>query len=403
MKKSLILATATLAIAGLALTGCAGGAETGGDVVIGASLPLTGPLQAFGTSLQTGYEKAIAEVNDAGGLEYAGSKHKIVLDVQDNASDATKAGTQAKSLVLDDNAIALLGPATPPLTNAVSAVADQLQVPMISTITPVESWLMGSEKGYTYAWNVFFAETQMTETAFQAAETISTNKKVAILTDTGENLIQENGWTAWAAKYGYDVVYHAEFAPDNTNFSTQVAEAKASGADIVLTNLIPPTAVAFLKEMKAQSYDPQMLVIEKAGNTGGFVEMTGGLGQGVLASNWFAEGMGLPDEQKFIDEFKSKVGGVNSDLGTIVYGYSITKVLLDAIKDAGSTEPQAVNTSISKTDADYPAGHIAFSEKNAAVLPVVQTQWVDANQIMVTNQDGKATKNKITTPVPGLQ
>lgn len=403
-KKTLILATATVAIAGLALSGCSASSDSaGGDIVIGASLPLTGALQAFGTSLQTGYQAAVDEVNNAGGLDFGGSKHKITLDIQDNASDGDKAGTQAKSLVLDDNAVALLGPATPPLSNAVSAVAEQLNVPLINTITPVESWEKGTTSGYKYSWDVFFDENQMTETAFQAANLVSTNKKVAILTDTAENLIQEQGWMQHATDYGYDVVYHSEFAADNTNFSSQVAAAKAAGADIVLSNLIPPTAVALLKEMKAESYDPKLLVIEKAGNTGGFVDLTGGLGQGVLASNWFAEGMGLPQEAEFISKYKETAGGINSNLGTIVYGYSITKVLLDAIKSAGNTEAASVNTAIGKTDADYPAGHIAFNSSNASVMPVIQTQWDNTNQIMVTNQDGKATSNAIVSPVAGLQ
>lgn len=404
MKKSLIpLASATALIAGLTLMSGCSSSGGGGDIVIGASLPLTGSLQAFGTSLQTGYKAAVAEVNKDGGLKVGGTKRKITLKIQDDASDGDKAATQAKSLVLDDGAVALLGPATPPLTNAESAVAEQLKVPLLSTITPTESWLKGTTSGYTYAWDVFFDEDQMTKTAFQAANTISTNKKVAILTDTAENLIQEKGWEKHAKQMGYDVVFHSEFATGNSNFQSQVSGAKAAGAEIVLSNVVPPDGVAMLKEMKAEGYDPKLLVMEKAGNTGGLVKMSGGLAQGILASNWFAAGMGLPREQEFITTYEKTAGGVNSNLGTIVYGYSITKVLLDAMKSAGSTKGAAVNAAIAKTDADYPAGHIAFNTKNVANLPVVQTQWDHTNQVAVTTTTGAATKNKIVTPLAGLK
>ncbi len=406
MKKPILIAAAMVATGALALTGCTatGGDTSGGDpIVIGASLPLTGPLQAFGTSLQTGYEAAVDEVNAAGGLDVGGTAHEVQLVVQDNASDGDKAGEQARSLVLDSGAIALLGPATPPLTIPVSAVAEQLKVPLISTITPIKGWLSGTDAGYAYSWDVFFDEVQMTQTQYQAADLVDTNKKVVIFTDTEEDgPIQGQLWTDNAAEYGYEVAAHIEFPVGNTNFSSQVAEAKASGADIILAQIIPPDGIALLKEMKAQGFDPKLVFMEKAGNTGGFVDITEGLAEGVLAANWFAEGIGTDREAEFIEKFSETAGGINSNLGTIVYGYSIAKVLLDAITAAGSTEADAVNTAIGATDADYPAGRIFFDGDHASALPVVQTQWVGADQVMVLTTDGSAA-SPITAPVPGLQ
>ena len=406
MKKRMLTAAALVATSSLLLAGCAasgGGSAEGETIVIGATLPLTGPLQAFGTSLQTGYETAIDEVNQAGGIDIAGTKHQVELVIQDNASDGDKASEQAKSLVLDSGALALLGPATPPLTIPVSAVAEQLQVPLVSTITPIKGWLSGAGEGYQYSWDAFFDEVQMTETQFQAADLVETNKKVVIFTDTEEDgPIQAALWKANAEKYGYEVVSHIEFPVGNTNFSSQVAEAKASGADMVLAQIIPPDGVALLKEMKTQGYDPALLFMEKAGNTGGYVDITEGLADGVLSANWFAEGMGNDREAEFITNFEEAAGGINSNLGTIVNGYSIAKVLTDAFAAAGSTEAAKVNEAIGKTDAVYPMGPIKFDKDHAAAVKVVQTQWNGKNQILVLNADGEPA-NPIVTPVAGLK
>jgi branched-chain amino acid transport system substrate-binding protein len=404
--KRIKVAAALLAATSLLLSGCAAsdtGSGTGDTITIGASLPLTGPLQAFGTSLQTGYQAAVDEVNAEGGLDFGGAKHQVELVIQDNASDGDKASQQAKSLVLDSGAVALLGPATPPLTIPVSAVAEQLQVPLLSTITPIKGWLSGTKDGYKYSWDTFFDEVQMTQTQYQAADLTATNKKVVIFTDTEEDgPIQAGLWKENATKYGYTVAQHIEFPVGNTNFTSQVKQAKESGADIVLAQIIPPDGVALLKEMKAQGYAPKLLFMEKAGNTGGYVDITEGLADGVLSANWFAEGMGLDREADFITKYTEAAGGKNSNLGTIINGYSIAKVLLDAIKTAGSTEPEAVNTAIGATDATYPMGHIKFDETHAAPINVVQTQWNGKDQILVLTQDGKAA-NPITTPVAGLK
>lgn len=404
MKKSMLATAALVAVSGLVLAGCSASGGTGAEVVIGASLPLTGPLAAFGTNLEAGYKAEIAEVNKAGGLDFGGAKHLVKLVVEDNASDGTKAGTQAKSLVLDNNAIALLGPATPPLTIPVSAVAEQLKVPLVSSITPIKGWLSGTKTGYKYSWDAFFDETQMTQTQFQAANLVTTNKKVVLFTDTEQDgPIQAGLWKANAAKFGYTISAAIEFPVGNTNFQAQVAKAKASGADIVMAQIIPPDGIALLKEMKAQGYDPKMLFMEKAGNTGGFVDMTTGLAQGALAANWYAKGMGLPQEDSFISKYSAQAGGINSNLGCLVAGYSIAKVLTDAIVKAGSTDPEKLNTAIGQTDGNFPVGYIKFGSDHSAALKVVQTQWNGKNQDLVLTVDGTAGPNAIVVPEAGLK
>jgi branched-chain amino acid transport system substrate-binding protein len=210
-------------------------------------------------------------------------------------------------------------------------------------------------------------------------------------------------WEANAPKFGYTIVAHETFAVDNANFSSQVADAKAKGADIVISQVIPPEAIGILKEMKAQGYDPKALFMEKGGNTGNFVKITGGLGLGVMAANWFAQGMGLAQEKKFIDGYAKTIGGINSDLGILVCGYSIANVLADAIKAAGGTDPSKLSAAIGATNGDYAIGHIQFTIAHSAPLKVIQTQWdSNNNQVMVLNLEGKAAA-PIVSPVAGLK
>ena len=394
-----------IAITALGLTGCAGPSGGGEEdpIVIGATLPLTGALQAFGTSLQTGYEAAIDEVNDAGGVTVDGVQRELRLVVQDNASTGDTASSQARDLILESGAVALLGPATPPLSVPVSLAAEQLQIPTLITITPLQAWKGANSSGWNWAWNVFFDENQMTDTQFQAADLVETNKKVALFTDQEEDGIVMGGlWVDKAPSFGYEIVSHGQFPVGNSNFSAQVAEAKAADAEVVIAQVIPPDGIALLREMKAQGYVPEVMFLEKAGNTGGFVELSDGLAEGILAANWFAEGIGTDREAEFIEDFSEEAGGVNSDLGTIVYGYSIAKILADAIGAAGSTDPTAINEAIGEISATYPAGQIAFDADHAAALTAVQTQWHGADQLLVFDGE-QAVGRDIVTPVPGLQ
>jgi len=58
--------------AGLALA--SGNALAADEVLIGASLPLSGPLAGFGNYQKWGYETAVSDMNKAGGVSVGGKK-----------------------------------------------------------------------------------------------------------------------------------------------------------------------------------------------------------------------------------------------------------------------------------------------------------------------------------------
>lgn len=410
MRKRLFTAAALTAVGALVLTGCANsgsesgesGAGGGDTVAVGASLPLTGPLQSFGTSLKLGYERAVEEINAGGGLDVGGEKRQVEVLIQDNGSDGAAASQQSRDLVLDDGAVALLGAAAPDLNVPISLAAEQLQVPASLTTTPIQAWLGANPSGYQFAWNFFFDELQMTETQFLASDLIDTNKKVALFTDQAEDgVVMGNLWEQSAPKLGYEIVSRAQFPVGNTDFSAQVSEAKTLGAEVVIAQVIPPDGIALLREMKTQSYAPKAVFIEKAGDTGNFPMITDGLGEGTMAASWFAEGIGYPGDAEFAEAYREAVGGLNADLGTVMYGYTAAKILFEAISRAGSTDGAAINAEMANTDGEYPIGSVSFGEDHSFALPAVQTQWVGADMVMVLDQSGAAAA-PITSPPAGL-
>jgi branched-chain amino acid transport system substrate-binding protein len=128
VKKKLIAVSAAAATVALLLAGCSSGATSsstsGTPIVIGASLPLTGSLSGFGPVLKAGYQAAVDQVNKAGGIKVDGTRRKVKLIILDSTSDANTVTDQSKTLVLQDNAVGLLGSISPALTIPASNVAD---------------------------------------------------------------------------------------------------------------------------------------------------------------------------------------------------------------------------------------------------------------------------------------
>ena len=208
----------------------------GGDIVIGATLPLSGALQSFGSFQKWGYEHAVAEINAAGGIGIDGALRKVRLVIRDDRTDANVASANIDTLVSADRAVALLGSCTPPLVIAASLAAERNATPIVSGCAPLVSFR--AAKQWTWAWDLFFDDPDLAEAPFRTLTDLNvvTNRRIAILHDNSADGAVVGGrlWPEFAAKYGYEVVARAEFPVDTTDFSASVQLARKSGADILM-------------------------------------------------------------------------------------------------------------------------------------------------------------------------
>jgi len=152
-KKAMALSVA----AGLLAFGLAAGdARAADEIVIGASVPLSGPLAGFGSYEQWGYKRAVDEVNRAGGITVDGKKKKVKLIIRDDKTDPNVTASNTETLIGRDSAIAMLGSCTPPLVNAGALVAERRKIPIVTACAPLESFKAAHK--WVYAWDLFFHE-----------------------------------------------------------------------------------------------------------------------------------------------------------------------------------------------------------------------------------------------------
>ena len=394
---SIFLLAITL-LSGLAACGgtSGGGTQT---FLLGATLPITGPLATFGTVLQLGYTRAINEVNTSGGIDIKGTTYKVKLTFLDNKSDPDTASQQARTLFLQGNVVALLGSATPPLTIPVSNVAEQLKRPVIQTVTPVEAWLGARPSGWNYAWDIFFDEGQSTKLNYEAANLTKTNKRVALFTDTEEDGIVMGGiWEKEAPTYGYTIASHASFPVGTTDFSAQVAAAQAAHADVLIAQMLTPDAIALWKQMKAVGYQPKVAFCEKCASTTTWPKALGPLAEGTANNSIWDPSEGYPDASSFVADYGKTYA--TPDLAVIVFAYSTAKITMDAIKKAQSLDPNAINNAVGQVSGLYPVGQVKFGSNHAAITVPLEEQWQNGKNVQICPQ--VAGGGTIEAPVPGL-
>lgn len=105
---------------------------TGDDLVVGASLELTGPASIVGQAQQKALMVAQSRLNGAGGVVVGNQLHRIRLLIEDNTSDPTVGVRQATDLLDRQKVVALLGGGVAATSLAMSAIAEARRAPMIS-------------------------------------------------------------------------------------------------------------------------------------------------------------------------------------------------------------------------------------------------------------------------------
>jgi branched-chain amino acid transport system substrate-binding protein len=390
------LKTLALALAvplALAVAACSGGGDgsgsgsssSGGTIVIGATLSLTGSLDVLGPPLEAGYEQEIADVNAAGGIAVGGTKEKLKLVVLNNGSSPSTASSQASELVLQDHAVALLGFATPLIVTPVALVAEQLRVPFLTSMMPVEAFASGDKTGWNYSWDFFYDEQQQAADAAKALASVPSNKKVVLFTDSEPDSVVERPLYKAAFKAdGLDVVGDYTFPVGTTDFSSFIADAKAKGAQLLAGQMTPADGVALWKQLKSSGFHPQAAFVANASDTGYWPQSLGSLAQDALSEGYWSPSQASPGQLATINPTLGKKYAGNPNYAAAAVAYAVAEVLTDALAKAGSTKPGKLNTAISQTDAQTSAGLIKFNQStHTAITPYYITQWQDGKLVQV--------------------
>jgi branched-chain amino acid transport system substrate-binding protein len=384
----LVLAAATA----LAVAACGGGGGgrasggSGGTVVIGATLSMSGPLGVLGTPVNAGYTQAVADINAAGGVTVNGSKEKVKLVILDNGSDPNKASSQARELVEKDGAVALLGFTTPPIVTPTALAAEQLKVPFVTSLTPVQAFAGGDPSGWKYSWDFFFDEKAQATQAAKALATVSSNKKAVLFTDNEpDGVLERPLYKAALTAQGVDVVGDYTFPVGTTDFSSFIASAKAAGAQLLAAQMTPADGVALWKQLKSFNFAPQAAFVAKASDAQYWWQTLGTMAQDTLSEGfWSSAGVQPAQLAKVSDTLGKKFGITSGNMGAATMAYTAAEVLAQAVSRANSTEPDKINTAIGQTSGDFPGGHVQFSStSHTSVTPYYVTQWQNGNEVQV--------------------
>ncbi|HYK41565.1 MAG TPA: amino acid ABC transporter substrate-binding protein [Thermoanaerobaculia bacterium] len=350
------------------------------EIKIGAVLPITGKESKIGGAYKQATELAIKEVNDAGGLDLGGQKRKINLILLDDTSDGAKSAQLVEQLCAQEKVDAVIGGYGSQLVQAQSVVPERYGIPYISGgagargIYGRSKWVFG-----TLSPVDVLSQTQMDFlSSLVAAGKLKKPLKIALITENtehGKDYVQGIHDYLKAHPGTFSIAVEESFelyAPDFKPLLTRVQNAKA---DLFMADAHLEDFISMQRTYTQMGLTHQMLTYGARGSDAAARKALGPATDYIFASGWWSDLLPYPQVKAFNAKWKTATGAEPQWYHATAY--ETVRVLLTAIRKAGSVKPDAVRSALASVelkDSILPGGVLKFTSTGQAVLPFVVTQ-----------------------------
>jgi branched-chain amino acid transport system substrate-binding protein len=369
-------------------------------ILIGRPLPVTGPVSAFTTVSPWIDNKAIADINKDGGIfiKEAGKKLPVKVKIVDTESDPSKAGDVGSKLILNDGVDIMYVSATPATVSPVAAACERFKVPCVSTMMPVEMFLLGGP--FHWAFDASFSVRDYLASFLPMWDDVKTNKIVGLLAQNDPDGV---AWADGAKKAlgpaGYKVIDIGRFPPGTMDYGTIISGWKKENVEIMFANMSPPDFTRAWRQCFRENFIPKICTVGRALMFPTAVEAIGGdLGLGTSTEAvWhpaypFKSSLTGESGKQLADAYESATGKQwTAPLGGLYGGYEI---VADVLKRAQTLDKEAVRKAFTETNLSTIQGQIKFNEKNIAIVASGGLQWVKGKKfpfdpVLVSNGNYK--------------
>ena len=371
MKKFIALTLSACLTIG-ALAGCGSSSSSssdstdqasGGNVIkIGVFEPQTGENGGGGLQEVYGirYANQVYPTVEIGGTEYT-----IELVEVDNKSDKTEAVTAAQKLV-SEGVVGILGSYGSGVSIAAGDIFAEAGIPAIGRSCTNPQVTSGNDWYFRVCFIDPFQGTVMANYAIQNGY-----ESAAIITQLGDDYSSGLGSYFKSAfeELGGTIVAEEQFQTNQSDFKAILTNIKAANPDIIFAPSSITTAPLIIKQAREMGITSVIAAGDPWENAT-IIENAGADAEGIVLSTFYDEAAPANDEAaSFLTGFKeylTSIGEPDVIPAVSALGYDAYLTLVQAIKDAGSTDPAAVRDALVNVQVTGVTGDIKFDENGDA-------------------------------------
>jgi branched-chain amino acid transport system substrate-binding protein len=352
-------------------------------IKMGAVAPLTGPYVDNGTELKRGIELAVKLQNDAGGVPIGNEKYLIELVWGDSESKVEVGLSVGDKLITVDKIDVVTGFFH---SNIFLPAMDKFQAYGIPAVDCCAASLAIpkkiAEKRMDYVFQLSPTTADIIKANCEAAHYYIKPKKIAILnenTDSGRDFTQLT--EAWFKKNAPEVkIVYSEFVTQTTEYTTELAKLKASGAEVIIGEIYGAFASAFFEQWYDMRVPAMYVTSGSTTMSQDFIAKHRKQMEGNISNNRWWPAAYTDISLKRMEEYKKQYGKDPTNFAIQAHDGALT--VIKAIEMAGSLDKKLIKEALEK-------GTFAGIWGKKKFTSLGEGHTCPADMVMVQIQDGK--------------
>lgn len=339
-------------------------------IKIGLVEDASGPLGAYGTMFLTAGKLAVQMVNDAGGIKSLGGA-KVVYAIGSGDSTPATSTSEVERLITAEKVVAISGPTGTAEVLATVPIFERYKIAEMNAGTDQSNF----QKGYRYIFSPgpsgeMCGKLQADFIDWLTKKYGAPTDKIAICTLTPAYRGWGDGLVPRLGELGYkNIVLNETFPGTVTDQSPLVLKLKNANPGLVVYEGAVADTIAFLKACSTFDYYPWLVTTQFN------FQVRDGLpadaAKNLLARpNAFGVGTNTPTDlytrmpalKAFQDAFQKANPGNKMDPATVALGAQKTFLILKAISDAGSRNPEDIASALRKVDIQAPDPYLVWAD-----------------------------------------
>lgn len=392
-----LTATLFVASAALVISGCAASPSgdsgsssqgatgssgmSGGAIPIGVDIEMSGAAAVQGAAYSDAVKLVAKQINDSGGV----LGRKINLIIRDNQSDPTQSLQVAKSMISNDNVVAIIGGGSSPTTLSMADTVETSKIPTISMGSSGAIIQPPAKRKYLFktpAGADLIAQVMIKDFAKRGVRSVGF---LAV-----DNPYGQAGLAAFqaAAKAGdVSLVDVEKFEGSDKDYTVQVTKLAAKKPDAIVVWAIPPGAGIAAKSIKASGFSGKVYFDAGAADEL-FLKGAGSAANGdyvvaapvLIAKDAPADLPNLKQLQSFYTAYNKAYGDYS---GFASYAADALHLIIEAIKKAGSTDSTKIRDALDTLKyvgiggvfTMKPTDHLGLTADSLTLVTVKDDAW----------------------------